>query len=328
MELFLQFILLFVGIFLLWKMGEVTVKNAIGFSFIYGIESFTIGFFIFAISTGLPEISSAIVSSVKKVPELSAGDLLGSTFVNTSLILGIVTLVAKEIEIEKHLRKQLLGTIGCIILIFFGTSVTPRGNIFTGLLLILIYFGAAFWFHMGMPKKAVVKEISEVEEKIIKEEKKALLPPKIDILLKLIGSLASLILSSWLMIYAATNIAERLHFQLSLMGATFIAVGTSLPELSLCIHAIRRKEYGLALGDIFGASLLNVSLVLGLLILMNPNLNIGIAKWLLPFVVLTFLWFVFKPCRKRKISLLDGWIFVGIFVIYLLTMVYKALSFN
>ena len=109
MDLVFQLALLVIGLGLLWKIGGMAVQNAIGFSDIFGISRFTIGFFIFAISTGLPEISSTIVASLKGVPELSSGTLMGSTFINLTLSMGIVVTLAKKIEIESQLRKNSFG---------------------------------------------------------------------------------------------------------------------------------------------------------------------------------------------------------------------------
>jgi len=319
MELTLQFLYLLIGLVLLWKTGERSVHNAIGFSVIYKIETFTIGFFIFAISTGLPEISSAVVSTIKKVPELSAGDLMGSTFVNISFILGITIFLAKEVEVHPDLRKKLFATILLMTLIFAGIVLAPKENIFTGILLIIVYIGSAIWFQVGIPKKQVTEELKEVETEVKAEEKKPIINPKVDIVLKLLGSLVFLVLSSWLTVYAATNVAHLLNLELSVVGATFIAIGTSLPELALEIHAVKRKEYSLAIGDIFGSSLLNISLILGLLVLMNPKVNLGMGKFIAPFMLGPIFWTVLRLVQKKPFLRRDGIVFLGIFIAYITT---------
>lgn len=328
MALLLQFILLCIGLLLLWKIGELAVRNALGFSVIFGIEKFTIGFFIFAISTGLPEISSAIISSIQKVPELSAGDLMGSTFVNVSLILGIAILIAGQIEIESSLRKNLFATIGLILAIFIGIALAPQGNIFIGILLIIIYVGSALWFQTALPTKEVSKEISEVEKQVEKIEKKPFFSPKIDVLIKLSGSLIILLMSSWLTVYSATRVAHFLNINLSLFGGTLIAVGTSLPELALEIHAIRRREYSLVLGDIFGSSLLNVSLILGILILFNSGLDLTFGRQILPFLIFSIGGTVFRLIQKHPFLRKDGYGFIALFLLYIFWLSLSPLFFK
>lgn len=320
MALVFQFFLLCIGLGLLWKIGELAVQNAIGFSDVFGITRFAIGFFIFAISTGLPEISSAVVSSLKGIPELSAGDLMGSTFVNLSLILGLVAFLSKKIEIDSPMRKKLLWTSGLILVIFAGLVFTPNHKFFTGILFIVIYCASFFLFQTRKQKGEAKKEIEEIEGKIEKIEKKPFISPKADIVGKLFGSLILLLLSSWLTVHAAANIAEILDIGLPIIGASLVAIGTGLPELSLEIHAVRRKEYALALGDIFGSSLLNVSFVLGMLIVMNKQVDLSIAKVVFPFIIAVIGWALLRIYPHKPLRRGDGYVFLILFVLYLTTL--------
>jgi|GEM_PF-1151068 len=319
MELVFQFTLLIVGLVLLWKMGDLAVRNALGFSSIWGIHQFTVGFFIFAVSTGLPEISAAVVSTLNHVPELSVGDLMGSTFVNISLILGILALIQNKIEISLPLRNKLFKVVALLALIFIWLMVLKEGNLWNGILLIAVYCISTFWLGGGLLKKEAKIEIQEIEQEIQKIEKKPWISPKIDILGKLLGSLGLLLLASWVTVHAATNISILMDVNLTLLGGTLIAVGTSFPELALEIHAIRRKEYALALGDLFGSSLLNISFILGLLMIMNPKIELSFVWKLLPFMLAIFIWVVQALIRKQAFSRKDGYVFISIFIAYIAT---------
>ncbi len=317
MELSFQFVLLIVGLVLLWKMGDLSVRNALGFSSIYGIHQFTVGFYIFAISTVLPEISSAIISSLNKVPELSVGDLIGSTFANMSLILGILAILATTIEISPPLRKTLFKAVAMITLLLILFLLAETGSIFYAILLIIAYLGSVYWFQGGLPKQDTTKEIQEIEHEVEKVEKKAKISPKIDILIKLFGSLGLLLLASWITVHAAINLSKIMNINLTLLGGTVIAVGTSIPELVLGIHAIKKKEYSLALGDLFGSSLLNISFVMGLLMLMNPTINLSFVWKILPFMVAVLLWVILGLFRKKNLTRRDGYLFLTIFACYI-----------
>lgn len=316
MQLLFQFLLLCLGLVSLWKSGKLAVRNAIGLSVIYGIETFTIGFFLFSLSTGLPEISSAVVSSLTGVPELSVGDLLGTSLVNTSLILGITLILARTVQTDPSARKKLLRTIALIAIIFTGITFAPRENFFAGVLLIILYLGSFFWFQVGIPKGVATKEIHQVEKKIETIERKVKISPKLDILFKLFTSLLFLMLSSWLTVYAAKHIASSLHIELNVIGATFLAVGTSLPELTLEVHAVKAKENSLALGNIFGSTLLNISLTLGILILMNPRIDLSFARNVLPFLLFVIFWVVFRILRRKTLTLKDGILLLIVFGSY------------
>lgn len=326
MEILFQLILLLVGLVLLWKMGEFSVRSALGFSAIYGVHQFTVGFLIFAISTGLPEISSAVVSSINKVSELSVGTLMGSSFVNMSLILGIIAFVAREIEISPLLRKRLFKVVAMIIVILVFCMIVQVGSLYKGILLIALYVGSIFWFQAGIPKGEASEEIHEIEEEVEKVEKKAFLSPKVDISLKLFGSLALLLIASWVTVHAATKLSAQMNIDLALLGGTLIAVGTSFPELVLEIHAIKKKEYALALGDLFGSSLLNISLILGMLMLMNKQVDLSYVWQILPFIGAVLIWVLQGLFRKKGITRVDGILFLAIFACYVGWSLYSHFS--
>jgi len=111
-----------------------------------------------------------------------------------------------------------------------------------------------------------------------------------------------------------------MQIKLSLIGATLLAVGTSLPELALEIHAIRKKEYSLALGDIFGSSLLNISLVLGILLLMNDSVDLSVGKIVFPFLILAITLTLIRLIPAKPIKRIDGFAYLVIFTLYLITL--------
>lgn len=323
MDLVLDFLLLLTGLFLLWKAGDFSVKYALEFSILFHIKTFVIGFFIFAISTALPEIASAIISSLKKVPELSAGDLVGSSFVNLSLILGITIILAKKITVVKDLKRNLLYTMAVIVGLMSAIFFITETNLFIGIAFIVIYF-----FSMVTMKKPLLTKAFSEERKEAKKELEKAGATKPIVFLKLMGSLLFLMLSSWLTIQTAIKVAHDLHIDLTTMGSTFIAVGTGLPELSLVIHAVRKKEYSLALGDIFGASLLNISLILGVLIVVNPALSLSFSRLIFPFTLLTLSLVFFRLLRKQAFKRGDGIYFLVVFALYLVAIFFlDILSF-
>lgn len=313
MNIFISIPILLFGLILLWKTGGWSVNNAIRFSNVYRIESFVIGFFIFAISTGLPEITSAVVSSLKGVPALSAGDLMGSTYVNLSLLLGISAIIAKNLTVETNLRKKLIGTMIFILLIMFLIAYVPIWPFLLGLIFLAIYVISFLWLKNG-GKKDFSQDVTTEET----HEKLWVSNPKFDVLVKLAVSLGLLIFSSWLTVLSAVNIAELLHIPVAIIGGTIIAVGTGLPELTLEIHAIRKKEYSLALGDIFGSSLVNVSFILGLLLLLNPPFDVSIAKPVFGFLCVAAVLIFYRLGLKKPFNIKDGVLLILLFIIYLI----------
>lgn len=313
MTLFFFLFLFLLGVFLLWKSSDWSISSAIRFSEVFQVHGFIVGFLIFSMATNLPEIISAIVSSIEGAPELSSGDLVGSAFVNLSLQLGIASLIAKKLPIELSLRNHLIRNVVVVILILSILIFFAETSIYLGIMITLFYFIACIW----LPKTAKPAQLNE--EKSVHFH---FFSPKIDVMIKLAGSLLLVVISGWLTVTSAIQMAKAWHVPLVYVGATFMAVGTSLPELALEIHSIKRREYGLALGDIFGSSMLNLSFILGPLFIFNPTFPLVLPKIIYPFFLPAIALILFRMCRTLHFSRWDGGILIALFVLYIVRIAY------
>lgn len=297
------------GLFLLWKSGDWSVNSAIRFSKIFQVHGFLVGFLIFSLATNLPEITTAIISSIENVPEFASGDFIGSAFVNLTLQLGIASIIAKKLPIKPQIENSLTKNIllvftSATILLFFSKT-----HIYLGVIIALIYLVS----FISLPKVSPPQKVTKIVDNDFH-----FFSPKIDVIIKLIFSLILLVFSGWLTVKSAMQIANAFQIPIVYFGATFMAVGTSLPELTLEIHAIKRKEYSLALGDILGSSVLNISILLGLLFIFNPPFPLLTPKIIFPFFVPVTLLILFRRFRTHYFSKIDGIILIGLFCLYAL----------
>jgi len=135
------------------------------------------------------------------------------------------------------------------------------------------------------------------------------------------------LISSSFVVDSAVNLAKTLNIAESFIGATVIAIGTSLPELSIDLQAIRKKHYGLALGDAIGSNMTNITLVLGSAATINAisiNLPIFVAA-LLFAIVANFMLFYVAAINKRM-NKLGGAIFLLTYVVYIAVIFYLQLG--
>ncbi|MDR0650927.1 MAG: calcium/sodium antiporter [Candidatus Peribacteria bacterium] len=86
----------------------------------------------------------------------------------------------------------------------------------------------------------------------------------------LIASLIALIISSEHVINAAVYLAELRGMSEWAIGATIIAMGTSLPELAVSITALLKKDYGLSVGNVIGSDIFNVLGIIGISSVIKP----------------------------------------------------------
>jgi len=294
------------GAFFLVESSEWVIENSIKLSRLWGISTFTIGFILISVSTSLPELSVAIFSSLRNVPALSVGTVLGSNLTDLTLILGICAIIGSQIVVKKKefrgLIELLFITSIVTVLIFFTSSLTIGHGI---VLLALFAFLLLRLYNRGKISKKVFDGAAKAKGWRAG--------------LKLIASIALLLFAAHFVVESAIDIAEIMAVPTAVIGATAVALSTSLPELTVELKAIKKKEYALAMGDLFGSAVTNITLVLGVTSLLNPGeINISSLVSVVPFLLITTfaIWYLFT--KKGKISKREGLVLVAIYFLYLL----------
>jgi cation:H+ antiporter len=289
--------LLLTGFLGLWYSADRTVDNAEEIVKALGIPGFMFGVVFISISTGLPEIATAIISAFEGVPELSAGDTIGSSFVNLTFVLGVTILAGRGLQLGGEdldlIRDAVLATIAAAsILLFFQSLVLAAvGSI-------LIVYGI---FLLRVEHSAFqLDDDGSVSTLTV---------------LKTLLGIAALLISARLMVVGAKGLGEVLGVPIELLGATVVAVGTGLPELAFEISAVRKGDISLALGDIFGSTLVNITLTISVLgLISTPSLTaltpVLLGLIAIGMVALAFSW-------KGDFSMLEGSVLLIIFMAYI-----------
>lgn len=126
------------------------------------------------------------------------------------------------------------------------------------------------------------------------------------------------ILSAKIVVDSASTIAEITGLRESVIGASIIAFGTSLPELTVDVLAVRKKHLDLALGDIIGSCITNITLVLGIvLVLSEATINFGILSTLIAFAIISP-FVLFALIRKGMITRWQSFVLFSIYVVFLI----------
>jgi cation:H+ antiporter len=141
--------------------------------------------------------------------------------------------------------------------------------------------------------------------------------PGRSILLTVLGA-GGIVASAYFLVESASFIALSLGIPLVVIGATVVAFGTSIPELVTSLSATRRGYFDLALGNIIGSCFINITLILGIALVLSPfTVNIGAFGTLILFTVLTNLFFWYFLSNAR-FSWREGLVFLGIYAIFLI----------
>lgn len=264
-------ILLFiVGLVCLIKGGDWFVDGATGIAKRFHVPDLLIGATVVSIGTTLPEVMVSSTSAVQGISSIAYGNAIGSIICNTSLILALTIAIAPAVVDRQSL---------IIPVIFFFTSAVFYAGIayftgnftrVTGILLLLI-----FVVYMYILIKKAVKD-----SKIAKSDTRAAADAQpedgekerklsVEIILLIVGA-ALIAVGAKLLVDNGTLIAQEMGVPETVIALTFVALGTSLPELVTAIVSLAKGHGALSLGNIIGANIFNLVLVSGMAITLRP----------------------------------------------------------
>jgi cation:H+ antiporter len=309
--------------------SNLAINNAVKLATITRLGKTAIGFSLIAFSTSLPELTVALIAAFSGGAAISVGNVLGSNIFNISVIIGLaaVLLYVKS-------RRKFKGPKSEGISVIPAFAKSELGNIHFGLFIssvipiILIYINTATWI-VGLILitifVAYMYTLSKVrmppENGAVAPEEKGKL--KRYVLFTILGALG-VVVSAYFLVESAVGIAQSVGIPQTVIGATIIAFGTSLPELTLDLKAFLSGHPGLAFGDIIGSSFVNITLILGVTLFVPAivgtpiAMNMNVFQNLVIFSIITNLFFWYFLSRE-KISWKEGAVFLFIYGLFLAT---------
>lgn len=305
-----------VGFGLLYLGSKWMVDGAAKLSILLRVPPFVVGITIVAFGSSAPEAALAITAVATESTEIALGGIIGSNIANIGLVLGISAffcpIIIREGMLTRELGFMLMSLIVITLMAILGGYTWVGGLL---LLTLMAVFMAQLLYTLikGHPVSEEVKEeeAEKIEEKIISGGKSR------QILFLIIG-LVILILGAQAIIWGAVGIAEGLGIEQIVIGLTTIALGTSLPELSICITAARRCESAFVVSNILGSNIFNCLFVLGMASLIGP-IFVPSELLFLEFPVMLLLGgllVVLLVCRGA-IRRLEGSIFLAVYASYI-----------
>jgi cation:H+ antiporter len=260
-------LLLLIGttFYTLSKGADVLVEEAVTLSVRWGVPKVLIGATIVSLGTTMPEAAVSVLAALKGSPELALGNAVGSVICDTGLILGLATLIA-PLPLDRtivnrqgwiQLGAGFLLVVSCLPFGAMATLFDVGGRLPQGMgVVFLILLAMYLWKSINWTRGTNAAESSEEVEHI--DTAGTLVA-----LLKLVVGIGLVIGSSWVLIPAVREAALRLHIPPSIIAATLVAFGTSLPELVTAVTAALKGHGELAVGNVIGADILNVLFVAG-----------------------------------------------------------------
>jgi cation:H+ antiporter len=309
---------LLAGLAMVIKGGDYFVAASVRLAELWRMPRVVIGSTLVSLATTTPEITVSIMSGLKGEPGLAVGNAVGSCICNFGLILGLLAMM-KHVETHPRvLRMPLWVMLGCGLLVFalsFDLRL-GRGQGLGLLFLGLLYFIHDFQRHRRTTRPAEVFEATEIERERVRGR------PWTErrwgtVVYFLIGA-GLVVLGSKFVVDGAVRVAEAFGVPSIVIGLTVVAVGTSLPELVTAISSSRRNVSDLAVGNLLGANIANLTLVIGSAAAMH-ELRLDRMVQLLNFpglLVALILGFALLSSGQR-LTRLEGVILLGYYVLYI-----------
>ena len=239
-----------------------------------GVSNIVIGLTFVAVGTSAPEIMVGIRSCMREGgAELAIGNAIGSNIANIGLVLGVTALVRELTFTPQTLKREMPWLIGATLLALVCLFSGSYLGVWDGLLLLS---GLAYLlYRLASPGRRSGRLPSNIQSEL--EELPNMTLPKAAMWFCV--GLVVLLFSSDVLVKAATEVAERFQVSELVIGLTIVAVGTSLPELSVTVTAVLRGHAGMAIGNVVGSNILNILAVLSIPALMDPRHIETVVLW-------------------------------------------------
>ncbi len=252
-------LLFIVGLILLIKGGDWFVDGATGIAHRFHIPEILIGATVVSIGTTLPEVMVSATSAVIGHGEIAYGNAIGSIICNTALISALTFAIAPSKVDRKTFKIPVIFFF--IAAVFYSVIAYTTGYFSRAVGIVLL---AIFVVYMVMTV-AQAKKTPKAEQ-----EKKDNGGSSVKDIIFLIVGAALIAIGAKLLVDNGTLIAEALGVPESVIALTFVALGTSLPELVTAITSLVKGHGALSLGNIVGANLFNLVFVSGVSVVLSP----------------------------------------------------------
>ena len=248
-------ILFMVGLILICIGGDRLVDAAVAIARKLGIPQIVVGATIVSLGTTLPEVLVSTTAAFDGSAAIAAGNAFGSIICNTALIAGLTQTIrpTKKVEVSSLLWRSGFFFAVLIAMNVYGYVTGAYGRP-VGIMLLLLF---GLYAYLNIRRSGSEGEDSQEEGK----DQEVSVPRQLLVLVICAGLLylgANLLVDNGIFIANAIGVPERV------IAVTFIALGTSLPELVTSIVSLIKGYGNVGLGNVIGANILNMLLVIGI----------------------------------------------------------------
>jgi cation:H+ antiporter len=307
-------LLLLLGLVVLIKGASLLVEGATVIASRFGISGLVIGLTVVSFGTSMPELLVSLTSGLKNNPDLAIANVIGSNIANVLLVLGIAAIVRPLPVRNSTVVSEIPFSLTAALLVGFLANAhlfsnDPELSISRADGGVLLFFFMLFMLYVYKVSTSKDSPVSTVKSE------GTLLRASAYVL----AGAAGLYFGGQLVVDAAVALAHQWGINDALIGLTIVAVGTSAPELVASAIAAYRNKTDIAVGNVVGSNIFNLLWVLGFTssvvelpfrVVSNTDILVVIGSNALIILAMVF-------SRKNTVNRLHGFVFVGLYVVYL-----------
>ncbi|MBP9686979.1 MAG: sodium:calcium antiporter [Candidatus Doudnabacteria bacterium] len=308
-----HFLTLIFSAAVIWFFAGILVESASNVARRFHQSGFTVAFFLLGFLTSISEFSVMVNASLEGNPQVSAGNLIGASFVLILCVVPILAIVGNGVTIRNTLNTQNLGLALVVVALPALLVLDGDLNRQEGLLCLLLYVTLLYQIRKQTKGKAP-QLVHEVEKELL-EKKRAGWWDGIKIL---IGA-GAIFGSGHLLVQETVFFSGALGVPSSIIGLLLLSIGTNVPELVIAIRSILKKRKDIAFGDYLGSTVTN-TVFFSFLPLANGRFTLE-AKEFQATALLTvagFVGFFLAAKSKSNISRHEGWILVSVYALFVI----------
>lgn len=296
------------GVVLLAYAADQFVLGAARVALIRRMPPLLVGVVIIGFGTSCPELLVSVIAALDGQAEIAVGNVVGSNIANLSLLLGLGAVIVPLAVTSLTVRREAPLTV--VAVAAFALAIQGGGILWWQGIGLLVILGVTLWLVTRTPEAdplgSEAEELADASHHSLGVE-----------LARTVAGLAGTVGGAQLLLWAAIDVADRAGLSKGFVGATLVAVGTSLPELVTVVQSARRRETDLIVGNLLGSNLFNALAVGGIvglvggsgldgaqLTVVAPVMAIGVA-------VLAWLAMV----TQRTVGRVEGLTLIGLYVV-------------
>lgn len=279
-----------------------------------GVTPFVVGLTVVAFGSSAPEVVTSLVSGNN--PQIILGNIVGSNIANVGLAIGLAALISPVACKYKEIRFELISMMVAVFVVTL-MSLTGALGLIEGTILVASLFVFVFLAYRLKGKD----KIDVKDEKVSKVVEESIKTPLWKSVLLVVVGLALLYFGARAFIDGAVVLAEMFGVSDLMIGLIVVAVGTSLPELCICIIAAYRKENEIVVSNIVGSIVFNCFFALGVGVMYTtvPVTHYTMVFHLPVMILMTGL-LVLMIRSGNRINRLEGVALIGVYVVYVALM--------